>query len=94
MKHSLKPVLFIVTAFAGLAVGIVLVSFTLYQYLSLTSLIGGSPAYTIVLGQSVVNSEETNYLVIMIAAVPLICLSAFLMYRSVRRLRHQTKKAR
>ncbi len=89
MKHSLKPVLFIATAFAGLAVGLTLISFTLYQYLE----VNGNSAYALILGQSVVNAEQTNYIIIMIATVPLICLSAFLMYRSVKRLRLRTKKA-
>ena len=90
MKHSLKPVLFIVTAFAGLAIGITMLSFILYQYLTLNA----NTAFAVLLGQSVVNAEQTNYIVIMVATLPLIFLSAFLMYRSVKRLRLRMKRAR
>ncbi len=90
MKHSLKPVLFIVTAFAGLSIGITMLSFILYQYLTLNA----NTAFAVLLGQSVVNAEQTNYIVIMVATLPLIFLSAFLMYRSVKRLRLRMKRAR
>lgn len=94
MKLLTKPVLFLITSVFGIAAGVIIAMLAINQYLGLTSFLQNNPGAVTILGSSLINSEETGYLIIVISAVPLIALSLWLMQRSVKRLNLPKSKHR
>ncbi len=94
MKRPHKPFLFLISAIVGIVVSAIIIGLTLYQYVNLSLLIQTSPLYGVTLGQSLINSEETNYLIIILATAPLLVLSFVLLTRSLARLKKARQKAR
>jgi glycerol-3-phosphate acyltransferase PlsY len=92
MRRLNRPLFFFISAIAGITVAVFLMAFTLYQYANLSILVQTSPSYGVTLSQSLINSEETNYFIIIIATAPLMIISLILLIRSLNRIRREKSK--
>jgi hypothetical protein len=91
-KRKLRVILFLATAFAGIVIGASMTGIALYQLINLNQLINENQQYGMPLDNSMLSHMETNYVIIIIAVIPLIILSLILMHRSLQKIRRNSQR--
>ncbi|MCL4400833.1 MAG: hypothetical protein M1348_00860 [Candidatus Parvarchaeota archaeon] len=91
MRSFGKPRLFIITGIIGLAVASSIIGISLYQYVNLNMAAQSLQQYGLVT-PSVFASAQTNYIIIIASAVPLVVLSSWLLHRTTKRIKHSRQK--